>query len=418
MERRQAAIRAFFYSVDGINLLNLIQEGDAVPLPDTGNFGLVRHIQVSDALGNVYFASNITGGASPYSDTGIWQDDGTLNAVVREGEVAVTVDQNWYGQIDPFITAAGEGVAFIASLQSDPAGFSDPTMRNDVERNEGVFKFDGSTVSEVVRKGDEAPGTDGATFGSFLVPSGGAAGQVAFIGILNRGSGVRASSDYGIWSDAGGTLELVVRENDISPVTKKFESFEEVFVDATGKVWFRAFLRAGGAIDEGIFSWTSAGGLQLELWEGSDVAVNEGTAELGTFQNFAVSPGGVAILQALLDDGTVTEDNDQALFRNSGSGWGGSHPERRQFWSGNNYRYQYLYRNVDARARHGRPGVTRERRWRHQCSALVWQHDLHECDSAIAENERCHSGCNGWTAIDFGLRSGCRALSLRVGDAI
>ena len=73
-------------------------------------------------------------------------------------------------------------------------------------------------IREAVAKpslGDPAPGTRSATFG-LLSPVATASGAVIYSGVL-VGSGVDASNDTGIWSDARGPLELIVREGDVAP---------------------------------------------------------------------------------------------------------------------------------------------------------------------------------------------------------
>ncbi len=76
---------------------------------------------------------------------------------------------------------------------------------------------DGSGVRELlVRAGDIAPGTS-VTFGNLIsgVPQAvyNGSGQAAFLGFL-IGTGVSSVNDMGIWSGGVGTLGLVAREND------------------------------------------------------------------------------------------------------------------------------------------------------------------------------------------------------------
>lgn len=63
-----------------------------------------------------------------------------------------------------------------------------------------------------------------------------AAGRVAFIGTL-QGTGVKASSDAVVATNAFGALELVAREGDHppeSPAGARWESFTTVALDALG----------------------------------------------------------------------------------------------------------------------------------------------------------------------------------------
>lgn len=97
-------------------------------------------------------------------------------------------------------------VAFVARLNG-------PTSAN-----AGVWTWKAGVSDDpslVARKGEEAPGCEGARFRQFhsiaILPDYG----VMFVASLSRGSGVNAGNDRGIWAmDSTGELQLIAREGE------------------------------------------------------------------------------------------------------------------------------------------------------------------------------------------------------------
>jgi PEP-CTERM motif-containing protein len=86
----------------------------------------------------------------------------------------------------------------------------------DITNGQGIFSDAGGTLGLVVRQGDPAPGTGGdVNFNGFYNPVLNDAGQTAFIGGLT-GAGVDSTNDRGIFAtDLDGVLQLIAREGDL-----------------------------------------------------------------------------------------------------------------------------------------------------------------------------------------------------------
>jgi hypothetical protein len=135
----------------------------------------------------------------------------TPSLYVREGDQAGGLSAGvLYGEIQPAITMNGAGeVTFIADLTGTGVSGSN---------NRAIFKG-GNSVTPVVRRGDQAPGTSsGVTFllneftSSAAINAG---GQVAFTSRLT-GAGVSPSNQAGIWAlDPFNQLVKIAREGDV-----------------------------------------------------------------------------------------------------------------------------------------------------------------------------------------------------------
>jgi hypothetical protein len=91
----------------------------------------------------------------------------------------------------PAINRQGE-MAFVASLKHSRSG----TLT-------GIFAGPTEAPVLLVKKGDSAPGTDGAAFVSFKDPLFNEAGRVAFVATIS-GAGVTGENNRGLWTNAFG----------------------------------------------------------------------------------------------------------------------------------------------------------------------------------------------------------------------
>ncbi|MBL8860139.1 MAG: hypothetical protein JNL28_16635 [Planctomycetes bacterium] len=136
-------------------------------------------------------------------------------AIVREGDTAPgTVgatfvnsgNDNWSPfRGNPCFTRSGK-TAFMATVNNGDvtAGVNDL----------GIWAWNGSTLSLVARRGDNAPGTDvvfnGFTANSIQILDD---GRIVFVAALTGGTSTTAN-DSGIWFGQPGNLALAVREGD------------------------------------------------------------------------------------------------------------------------------------------------------------------------------------------------------------
>src|SRR5262249_39679814 len=155
------------------------------------------------------------GGIVASNDTGIWSEgSGALSLVAREGAAApvtpagpVFDDLFDTGSMFPVtsLKLSAEGKLVItAPLRSGVGGVN-------LGNNLGIWSDLSGPLALVARTGDVAPTPDGASFSFFYAPTVDGSGHVAFSGFLKDGTGVTTpTNDGGVWSQAGGTLSLIV----------------------------------------------------------------------------------------------------------------------------------------------------------------------------------------------------------------
>ncbi len=150
----------------------------------------------------------------------------------------------------------------------------------------GNSLFSGNPAQPIATLKEAAPGIAGAAFSKFQDPvlnSGGTEGAVAFSADVT-GPNITSLTNGGVWTNLGGTLQLLARESSPAPGTaslfKKFDSIsmvgDEVLIVAT--------LGGIGAFpenDAAVWRWTPARGMQLVLREGQKILGNH---TLATFQ--------------------------------------------------------------------------------------------------------------------------------------
>ena len=214
--------------------------GDLAPGTDGASFLGLADLPSLNAAGEVAFRALLTGGAN---NAGIFTSSGL---VARTGDPAPGTDgASFVFFVDPSLNAAGE-VAFLASIAGGDT---------DADNNAGIFTSSGL----VARLGDPAPGTGGASFVEFAeLPSLNAGGEVAFYAAL-AGGDATSENFVGIFTSSA----LVARRGDDAPGTggASFASFDNPILNDSGETAFRASLQGDG-IDpdvnaEGIF--TSSG---------------------------------------------------------------------------------------------------------------------------------------------------------------
>jgi uncharacterized repeat protein (TIGR03803 family) len=179
-------------------------------------------------------------------------------------------------------------VAFMATLASGPGGVS-------AANNAAIYAGTPGAEALMVRKDDFAPDVSGTAttgrFGSFSNPAYNNAGEIAFRGTLKLISPVNSTNNIGLWSNAGGTLHLVARRNDIAPGTggATFYSFTSFALPDTGDVVFIAILTPGTgspavttANNNGIWVYSCSQALTKVTQKGDNVVVNGSPKTLKT----------------------------------------------------------------------------------------------------------------------------------------
>jgi hypothetical protein len=181
------------------------------------DFGVGKSVMIN-AAGQAAFLATLSGtGVNSTNDSGIWSEgSGALGLVVREGDAAPGTEPGvvylFFGSNNnPVFNDAGQ-TAFYGSL----------TGPGIVPGNAaGIWSEGAGSLALVARSGDQAPGTDPGVVFTNTISSYSRfndAGQVAFASRLT-GPGVTTANEFGIWSEGGGSLDLVAREGDQAPGT-------------------------------------------------------------------------------------------------------------------------------------------------------------------------------------------------------
>lgn len=182
----------------------LVRAGDVAPGSGGARFSSVYPEMISNS-GNVLNAAGLvvgTGDATEENAGGLWVNDGP---VVRLGESAKGTTGAVYNNYAASWLNSSGTVPYWGSLT---LGLGDTTSSNDL----GLWS--GSEL--IVRKGDGAPGTEGATYDWFQIPAINDRGDIAYLGSLNIGVGDTVpKNSSGLWTRDG----LVVRSGSIAAGT-------------------------------------------------------------------------------------------------------------------------------------------------------------------------------------------------------
>jgi hypothetical protein len=293
---------AYLASDDGISTSLLSREGDTAPNGGvfTGHAGQPS----SDDQERVYFNGALSGVAST-RNSGIWYDaGGTLSKLVQEGDNVSTLmgDSAWLGNISPTTSAAGDGVAFVAALQKNPANKLQTTA---AARNQALIGGAPGSLAVIARKGDVIPGV--GKIKSFTGVSRSSAGDHAFMSALSittTAPAVTKLNDQVLLAKIGSTVHVVARENttEVIPASGlRTARFGHFYAAGDGSVLFQAWLAGTGvttANDGVVCRWSVASGIEVLAREGSAAP---GTSSTYTaFTGFSVSPGGAVALTATL----------------------------------------------------------------------------------------------------------------------
>ena len=186
---------------DGSTILQIARPGVAAP-DGNGTFSAPFSTPAMNNLGDVAFFAALTGTSGGTSDNqGIFIRKGdALTTIVRRGQAAPNGNGRFLdlSAIDDVAVNEAGQAAFVATLTATSGGASD---------NTGLFRGDGTTLTQIVRTGDLAP--DGSRINSIGKPALNDAGQVAFLGGLVATGGVSTPHAIFLYDDRLGLLQAV-----------------------------------------------------------------------------------------------------------------------------------------------------------------------------------------------------------------
>ncbi|MHA3771210.1 beta strand repeat-containing protein [Verrucomicrobiota bacterium sgz303538] len=250
----------------------------------------------------------------------------TVEALALPGDAVASIGETAAKFGIPVQSSSGTATAWIGSLngKNNPAAI--------FERNLSEPEL----LKLLARKGDAAPGIEGASFSTFRSVAVNDTGGTLFLGKVS-GRGISSSNDEGLWwkqsfgfsdSDAHGYfLRLLAREGAQPPGVPqgaRWSSFTSLALSEgpygplfTAKLVGGAKGKGPGKItsanDQGLWAVDSKGELQLVVQEGQEVNV-EGSTTPKTLKSFTVLsavPGSPAQRRSFAGDGQIVY---RALF--------------------------------------------------------------------------------------------------------
>lgn len=301
--------------------------GDVAPGAGGARFNTFEAPEINQS-GEVAFGATLLvepGGATLNDDTGIWGPDGqgSLKLVVREGDVAPGAGVARFDNLTHASFTLQDDVAFAAPLIVEPGGAT-------TDDNRAIWKPDGAGGHELIaRRGQDAPGADGADFDTFIGPFQLPSGDVVLGGWLQVEPGGAASdTDEAYWGpDGTGGLELIAREGSDAPGAggadfgTGFYIFPWVRNDGALVFSNRLQVEAGGATasdDFGIWGPDALGNLALVAREPEQAP---GTSDwFFGFRGGRISSFGIVFGADLVDSPGGTNLVGTGIWRRQGVG--------------------------------------------------------------------------------------------------
>lgn len=298
-----AVDQGYLISSGGLSLELLSREGDTAP--DGGVFTGHTGRPLTDDADTLYLPGTLSGVAST-KNSGVWSESsGNLLGWAIEGDDVSSIigAPAWLGNFSAPLSAAGDGLTFVAALQNNPDNAAQKTA---TAGNAAILSGDADELSLVARKGDVIPTV--GRLSTFSGVSRSSQGDHAFLSLLAPSTVapiVSAANDQVLMAVIGGATYLIARENttDITGSLKptRFGSF---YITSDAEVIYQAWLAGAGVTinnDSVLCRWTVAGGTQVLAREG-DAAPGTGGSYL-SFQALSVSGGGAVVLQSSLSNG-------------------------------------------------------------------------------------------------------------------
>lgn len=267
-----------------------------------------------DDNGRLIFAATLASQTTPvaintYNNTGLWLYDGGTTTVVARGGDPVT-DLSGLVYLAPRWGVISQGkVAFRSTLR----GAVVPGV-NDQILSSGLPGALNTMARTGVPSGIGSPaGVAGASYSVLGYPRicRSPAAEVVFRAEMKAGvGGVTLTDNEGLWKESGGSIQLLVREGQASPIPGlTFGAIGEPYGGENGQVVFSARVVGLGVTasnDTGLFCEQSDGSFRLMLREGDSLLTDGGLRTVGDVQNTYIYPednralnsNGVLVLQA------------------------------------------------------------------------------------------------------------------------
>jgi probable HAF family extracellular repeat protein len=183
--------------------------------------------------------------------------------------------------------------------------------------NAAIAVLSGATFNVAARTNDPAPNKQGtasnAAFSKLSDPVLNNLDHVAFIATLKNG-GVTGTNNTGVWSDADGTMKLIVQKGDDAPGYGggKFASFDQIVLPDIGGVVILATLSGQPATkNQGVWAVTN-GKLSSVVREGDMLDVNGTSKKVSKLGIFQITP--MAMGQSRSFDASTANLVYQATF--------------------------------------------------------------------------------------------------------
>jgi hypothetical protein len=302
------AVTSLFSSFAEGSVRKVVLSGDQVPGAGGAQLELLANAVFS--RGGFVAIFGKLGGAyvDDATSLAIWSGhaDDALRLIAREGDPASTSGTGSLNRID-FNSYTGDSLRVNNAGKIAFFGY-DKGEAIDSTSNELIWTADfNGSVTQVARTGDAAPGTNGKAFRSLAPQYSGPfvelnnAGEVAFVGRLSFDHEVFDPGDKGIWSDRGGTMELIVRVGDNVPnaTGATYSDIYDVQLNDVGNIAFGGeFVEAGYTLDRDFGLWSSDRtlGMRMVYRRGDLIDGSSGRQISGTFDSTLTALGQVAMI--------------------------------------------------------------------------------------------------------------------------
>lgn len=294
-----------YYRGTGGSLTQMARLGQPAP---GGNGTLSGFDDLSAPLlndsGALAYRANLSGTSGGSTDnTGIYLSSGTSQIeITRKGQSAPD-GNGTFSQLDGYVLNNAGSVLFRGNLTGTSGGSSD---------NSGLFRGNGGGLTQIARRGQVVPGGSG-TMSVLQAYQMNDLGTVAFRSDLN---GTGGADNQGVYRGNGGSLTQIVRKGQLAPDGNgTLDNFVSVEINSAGTVGFYATL-AGTAQDSGIFRGTG-GSLTQIAREGQLAPGGNGMLGLVHFAYSMNETGTVAFTAPLTGTSGGTTD-DRGIFASDG----------------------------------------------------------------------------------------------------
>lgn len=326
---------------EGSGILKKVQrENDAAPGPTgaplsdfTFNSPVTTGPNLNSA-GNVALGGTMKGtgldtvGADSNHQGLFSNSSGGLKMAVRFQDAAVGTIYQFQPSTSPPVMNSSGLIAFLAVVTDGTSTYPSGTGSN------GIWKVDSAgTVTKVAALGDAAADTTGGLYygtSSFGAPVMNSSGSIAFAARLAAGGDVvTGTNDFGIWSDASGTMKLVARRGGAANGTtgamfSLATTSPPLGINNAGTVAFIGNLTggdvSGSTNDQGLWKGDEQSNLALVVRKGSQAADLPAGVNYNVLAGLALNKNGNVAFNTSLIGGGIGTTNDTAIFTETAGG--------------------------------------------------------------------------------------------------